>query len=227
MSRKLLISLMGLSFALILSLSACATSVTAAAKSNAIEPIQGDKIPTQKPDSTTQSAFTEPEPVVFSDYVAPQGKTMSPASSSFSHAFTVLDDGFVFFDNMPSNTGRAVLVDDGGIKIVAISIDQCGPYTYGPSMHLFIENDSGKDLSFHCENTYVNGYYQEPMFETNVPNNTSAMGIMTFFTTALKDFGIERIDNISSAFCILDMDTSEVVMWTPQFDIQVVETSNG
>lgn len=224
MKRKLLISLMLLSFALILSLSACASSVTAAAKSSAIESIQGDTLTAQKPDSTTQGAFAEP--VVFSDYVAPQGKTMSPASSSFSPTFTVLDDGFVFFDNMPSNTGRAVLVDDGGIKVVAISIDQFGPYTYGPSIHLLIENDSGKDLSFHCENTYVNGYYQEPMFETNVPNNTSAMGIMTFFSTALKDFGIERIDNISSAFCILDMNTSEVVMWTPQFDVQVVETNN-
>lgn len=224
MRRKLLISLMLLSFALILSLSACATSVTAAAKSSAIESIQSDKLTAQEPDSTTQDTFTEP--VVFSDYVAPQGKTMSPASSSFSPAFTVLDDGFIFLDDMPSNTGRAVLVDDGGIKVVAMSIDQSGPYTYGPAMHLLIENDSGKDLSFHCENTYVNGYYQEPMFETNVPNNTSAMGIMTFFSTALKDFGIERIDNISSAFCILDMNTSEVVMWTPQFDVQVVETSN-
>ena len=71
MKRKLLISLMLLSLALILSLSACATSVTAAAKSSAIESIQGDKLTAQKPDSTTQSAFTEP--VVFSDYVAPQG----------------------------------------------------------------------------------------------------------------------------------------------------------
>ena len=224
MRRKLLISIMLLSFALILSLSACATSATAAAKSSAIESIQSDKRTAQEPDGTMQDFFTEP--VAFSDYAAPQEETMPPASSSFFPAFTVLDDGFVFFDDMPSNTGRAVLVDDGGIKVVAISIDQSGPYTYGPSMRLLIENDSVKDLSFHCENTYVNGYYQEPMFETNVPNNASAMGVMTFFTAALKDFGIERIDNISSAFCILDMDTSEVVMWTPQFDVNVVDAAD-
>lgn len=98
---------------------------------------------------------------------------------------------------------ETVLVDEAGVKITAKSLATDG--LFGPEIKLLIENNSGKDLTFQCHNTSVNGYMVETMMSVDVVNGKKANDSLTFMESDLEACGIDAIADMEIAFHIFDM----------------------
>ena len=97
---------------------------------------------------------------------------------------------------------ETVMVDEAGVKIVAKSLE--ADALFGPEVRLFIENNSGKDLTFQCGYASVNGYMVEAMMSVDVVNGKKANGSLTFMKSDLEICGIDAIADMELAFHIFD-----------------------
>lgn len=109
-----------------------------------------------------------------------------------------------------------VLVDEAGIKITAKKL--ATDSFLGPEVKLLIENNSGKDLTFQCRHTAVNGYMIDAMMSVDVVNGKKANDSLTFIDSDLEACGIEAIADIEIAFHIFD--TAE---WETYLDTDVIQ----
>ena len=113
---------------------------------------------------------------------------------------------------------ETVLVDEAGVKITAKSLVTDG--FWGPEIKLLIENNSGKDLTFQCRNTSVNGYMVENMMSVDVVNGKKANDSLTFMKSDLKACGIDTIADMEFAFHIFDMAEWETYLDTDAIQIK-------
>ena len=128
-----------------------------------------------------------------------------------------------------SNVGEVtisetVLVDESGVKITAKSIKP--DELFGPEITLFIENNSGKDLTFQCRNASVNGYMIGTMMSVDVVNGKSANDSLTFVESDLEACGIEAIADIELSFHVFDMADWETYLDTEPIQIQTSIADN-
>ena len=116
--------------------------------------------------------------------------------------------------------GEKVLVNESGVKITVKGLETDG--IFGPEIKLLIENNSGKDLTFQCRNTSVNGYMVETMMSVDVANGKKVNDSMTFMESDFEECGIKAIADIETKFHIFD--TAE---WESYLDTDTIriETS--
>lgn len=95
---------------------------------------------------------------------------------------------------------ETVLVDDMGVKITAKGLAPDG--IFGADVKLLIENNSGKNLTFQCRNTSVNGYMIESMLSEDVADGKKSNCDLTFMSSDLEMCGIEEIADIELSFHI-------------------------
>ena len=113
---------------------------------------------------------------------------------------------------------ESVLVDEAGVRITVKSLEKDA--FFGPEVKLLIENNSGKDLTFQCSNTSINGYMVESMMSVDVVNGKKANASLTFLETDLDACGVEEIADIEIAFRIFDMVTWEDYLNTDAIQIK-------
>lgn len=118
---------------------------------------------------------------------------------------------------------ETVLVDEAGVKITAKSLAEDG--IFGPELKLLIENNSGKDLTFQCRNTSVNGYMVETMLSADVVDGKKANDEITFMRSDLEACGIETIADMELYFHIFSstdwqeyLDTAKIQIKTSVAD---------
>ena len=109
-----------------------------------------------------------------------------------------------------------VLVDEAGVKITAKSLDVDG--FFGAELKLLLENNSGKDLTFQCRNSSVNGYMVENLMSADVANEKKANDSVTFSASDLGLCGIESIADMGLSFHIFTSDD-----WETYLDTQPVQ----
>jgi len=97
---------------------------------------------------------------------------------------------------------ETILVDESGVKITAKSLETDG--IFGPEVTLLIENNSGKDLTFQCRNSSVNGYMVETMMSVDVVNGKKANDSLTFMSSDLEMCGINEIADMEFSFHVFD-----------------------
>ena len=95
---------------------------------------------------------------------------------------------------------ETVLVDEGGVKITAKSLNVDG--IFGAELKLLIENNSGKDLTIQCRNASVNGYMVETMMSVDIVNGKKANDSITFMTSDFETCGITNIADMEFSFHI-------------------------
>jgi len=109
-----------------------------------------------------------------------------------------------------------VLVDEAGVKITAKSLE--ADNLFGADLKLLIENNSGKNLTFQCRNSSVNGYMVETLMSVDVADGKKANDTLTFSSSDLELCGIDTIADMEFSFHIF---TSED--WETYLDTALVQ----
>lgn len=113
---------------------------------------------------------------------------------------------------------ETVLVDESGVKITANGLEVGG--IFGPEVKLLIENNSGKDLTFQCRNSSVNGYMVETMMSVDVVNGKKANDSLTFVSSDLKTCGISEIADMEFSFHVFDSESWEDYLNTDKIQLR-------
>lgn len=146
----------------------------------------------------------------------------SPASVNGSNGTVSTNDSSSKGTQQPEKQevviNEAVLLDDSGVKITAKSLDNDA--FMGVAVKLLIENDSGKDLTFQCRNSSVNGYMVDTMMSVDVVNGKKANDELTFMRSDLEVCGIETIADMEFSFHIFTTEGWKTYLDTPQIQIK-------
>lgn len=118
-------------------------------------------------------------------------------------------------DNGDVTIEETVLVDEAGVKITAksLSVD-----FFGQELKLLVENNSGKNLTFQCNSSSINGYMVENIMSIDVANGKKANDAITFTDTSLEACGITTIADLEFSFHIFDSDS-----WDTYLDTDFVQ----
>lgn len=119
----------------------------------------------------------------------------------------------------PENTvtiEEKVLVDEAGVKITAKGLNEYG--IFGPEVKLLIENNSGKDLTFQCRDTSVNGYMVQNMMSVDVVDGKKANDALYLMSSDLEMCGIDQIADIELSFHIFTTED-----WEDYLDTQMIK----
>ncbi|MBE6563278.1 MAG: hypothetical protein E7660_06035 [Ruminococcaceae bacterium] len=125
------------------------------------------------------------------------------------------------FDKMDvtGDTSGAELYNANDIRIIGKYVDDTS--FWGAAVLLYIENNSGRNISVSCENMSINGFMVNPLFYSNVYNNKMAFDEITIFSSDLEDNNIETIEDLELSFRIYDPDTLENIAETGPISFSV------
>jgi hypothetical protein len=110
-----------------------------------------------------------------------------------------------------------VALDKNDIKIVIKKLDSEDSF-WGADIYVFIENNSGKDVTIQLRDVSINGFMVEPIFSSDVLAGKKAFDTITFLESDLADNNIESIDNLEFSFHIFDTKT-----WNTIYDSDVIK----
>lgn len=118
------------------------------------------------------------------------------------------------YDNMDTtpNDAGTELYNADGIRIVGKTVDENS--FWGSAVLLYIENNSGKNVSIHVDDMSINGFMVTPYFSSTVYDNKKAIDDITIMSSDLEKNGIESVDDIELKFRITDADTYEEIAAT-------------
>lgn len=116
---------------------------------------------------------------------------------------------------------ETVLVDEAGVKITAKSLSP--DELFGAEVKLLVENNSGKDLTFQCRNSSVNGYMIDTMMSVDVTDGKKANDSITFLSSDLSLCGINTIADMEFSFHIFTSDGWDTYLDTPQLQLKTSE----
>ena len=112
------------------------------------------------------------------------------------------------FSYMYDDSGTTVY-DAGGIKIVVKGLSKSDSWL-GPTMLLYIHNDTTNDITVSAENVSINGYTISEFMYENVWAGKRSIGALVFLDSTLEENGIQEIDEVECNFKIIDSNT-----WQP------------
>ena len=93
---------------------------------------------------------------------------------------------------------ETLLIDESGIKITAKSLDFSNGS--GPALNVFIENNSGTDVTVQCREASVNGYMVDTLMSEKILNGKKSNTSIIFRKESLKDNNISTIADIEFSF---------------------------
>ncbi len=103
----------------------------------------------------------------------------------------------------PIDDSGTLAYTGNGIRIVAKGIDK-ETSLFGPSIVMFIENNSDKAVTVQVRDVSVNGFMIDPMFSPDIMPGKYAIKTMTFMDTNLEENGIEEIETVECSFHIFE-----------------------
>ncbi len=125
---------------------------------------------------------------------------------------------FEAMDTTPNDSGIE-LYNKGGIRIVGKIVDENS--FWGTAVLLYLENNTGKNLTFSCENMSINGFMVSPFFASTVYDGKMAIDEITVFSSDLEENDITSIETVELAFHIYNTDTFETVTDTEPLSFSV------
>lgn len=139
--------------------------------------------------------------------------------------FIVIDDSFTkLFTSEPikietsskdtytqvNDSNGSVIFEENGIKITSQGISSDSHFM-GPSMILFIENNTDQNVIIQSDNVSVNGFMVNPIMSCNIAANKKAITGLTFMNSELEENGIENITQVEMSFTIFDDSLKDIV----------------
>lgn len=126
---------------------------------------------------------------------------------------TTLGDGYV----QQYDDSGILALEQNGLRIVTKKLDSESSF-WGADLYLYVENDSGKDITVQIRDCSVNGYMVDPMFSCDVLNGKKAFDTITFLESDLRDNDITDIMEMEFRFHVFEMST-----FTTLFDSQAIK----
>ncbi len=120
-----------------------------------------------------------------------------------------------------ADTSGTELYNKDGIRIIGKSVNEDG--FLGAEILLYIENNSGKNVTVSCDDLSVNGYMMTSLFASTVYNNKMAFDGITVLSSDLEENGIESIEEVELTFRLYDPDTYETISETEPISFSVKE----
>lgn len=106
--------------------------------------------------------------------------------------------------------------DDSGVKIVIKGLTEDSSFM-GPSVVVYISNESDKNITIQARDVSVNGFMVDPIFSTDVMIGKHAISTITFTSSELEENDITSIDEIELSFHVFEMDS-----WDNIFDTESI-----
>lgn len=104
------------------------------------------------------------------------------------------------------------LYNEGGIKIVGKYVDENS--LWGSSVLLYIENNSGEEVTIQADDLSVNGYMVTALFSSTVYDGKHALDKIALLSSDLEKNNIESIDTIELKFKMFDPETYKTIAET-------------
>lgn len=107
-----------------------------------------------------------------------------------------------------------VAFDGEGIKIVVKGLSEDSSW-FGPSVMVYIKNDTERMITVQARNISVNGFMVEPVFSSDVASGKAAIDGVTLMNSDIEANGIEHIDEVELSFHVFYEDTWDEIVDTP------------
>lgn len=118
-----------------------------------------------------------------------------------------------------SNDDGIELYNENGIRIVGKYVDENS--FWGSAVLLYLENNSGNNVTVSCENMSVNGFMVAPYFYASIYDGKMAIEEITIFGSDLEENGITTIEELELSFHVYDSKTYETIADTSPITITV------
>ena len=106
-----------------------------------------------------------------------------------------------------------VAYDAGGIKVIIKGLAE-DTSIWGPSVVVYIENNTDKAFTVQARDVSVNGFMLDPIFSCDVMPGKKAVDTITFMDTQLEENEIGSIENIELSFRIFDFESWDTIVDT-------------
>lgn len=105
------------------------------------------------------------------------------------------------------DTSGDVLYESNGIRIISKGFSMDG--IWGPELSLYIENNSGQNITVQATGTSINGFMIEPNMSDDVASGKVNLGGMTFFESDFESNGITDVETVETSFNIFNTESWE------------------
>ncbi len=114
-------------------------------------------------------------------------------------------------DSTVNDEGKE-LYNGEGVRIVGKYVDENS--FWGAAVLLYIENNSGKNVTVHCDDMSINGFMMTPYFAATIYDGKKAIEDITLLSSELEQNGITSTDDIELKFRIVDPDNYSTIKET-------------
>ncbi len=102
------------------------------------------------------------------------------------------------------DSGNSVY-DGNGVKVVVKGLAEDSSIV-GPGIIVYIENNSGKNITVQTRDVSINGFMVDSIFSPEVVAGKRAVDDITFMSTELEENGITSIESVELSFHIFNTD---------------------
>ena len=107
-------------------------------------------------------------------------------------------------DTTADNVG-AELYNENGVRIVGKYVNEDS--FWGAAILLYVENNTGRDITVSCEDLSVNGFMVDAWFYCDIVAGKKAVEENTLFDSTMEENGITSIEDIELVFTAHDSNT--------------------
>lgn len=112
-----------------------------------------------------------------------------------------------------------LIYNDNGIKLIIKGLLN-DDSIFGPSIVVYIENNSNDNITVQTRDISINGFMIEPIFSSDVLIGKHAVDTITFFASDLEENDIAEIQDVELSFHIFDLDS-----WRDIVDTDVISVT--
>ncbi len=105
--------------------------------------------------------------------------------------------------NFVIDDSGTLLYSENGIRIIAKDLSM-NENILGPSLHIFIENNTDKSITVQTRNTSINGFMIDPLFSPEIDSGKRIVSSMTFMKSNLEENEISDFDSFEFSFHIFE-----------------------
>lgn len=113
----------------------------------------------------------------------------------------------------PFDDSGSLAYDGNDIKIIVKGLTEDNSI-FGPSVVVYIENNSDKDITIQTRDVSVNGFMVDAMFSSDVMSGKHAVDTITFLSSDLEENEITEIENIELSFHIFETTSWDTIVDT-------------
>lgn len=129
--------------------------------------------------------------------VIDSGRIQIKTSAAENYEYSYDDSGVLAFDG-------------NGIKIIVKGLEEQTSFL-GPSIVVYIENNSDKDITVQCRDVSINGFMVDALFSSDIVVGMRAIDTITFMESELQENDIMTIENVEMYFHIYDYNGWETI----------------